>query len=94
MISFNYRVGFRTVSHSVVDDNDHNLVVDTLEETQYGVVETYYNDDGDITFTSENFIEPYGETLEDLKANFDDMKKAFELPVLDLDNIVYAEIDK
>ena len=34
------------------------------------------------------------ETLEDLKANFDDMKKAFELPVLDLDTVVYAEIDK
>ena len=93
-MSWNYRVGFRTVSYSVVDDNDHNLVVDTLEETQYGVVETYYNDKGDITFTSENFIEPYGETLEDLKVNFEDMQKAFELPVLDLDNIVYAEIDK
>ena len=90
-MKWEFRVGFRTVSYSVVDDNDHNLVVDTLEETQYGIVETYYNDKGDITFTSENFIEPYGETLEDLKANFDDMKKAFELPVLDLDNIAYAE---
>ena len=93
-MSWNYRVGFRTVSYPVVDDNDHNLVVDTLEETQYGVVETYYNDDGEITFTSAEFQSPYGETLEDLKANFDDMKKAFELPVLDLDNIVYVEIDK
>ena len=90
-MKWEFRVGFRTVSYSVVDDNDHNLVVDTLEETQYGIVETYYNDKGDITFTSENFIEPYGETLEDLKANFDDMKKAFELPVLDLDNIAYGE---
>ena len=93
-MSWNYRVAFRTVSYSVVDDNDHNLVVDTLEETQYSVVETYYNDDGEIAFTSAEFQSPYGKTLEDLKANFDDMKKAFELPVLDLDNIVYAEIDK
>ena len=93
-MSWNYRVAFRTVSYSVVDDNDHNLVVDTLEETQYGVVETYYSDDGEIAFTSAEFQSPYGETLEEIKANFDDMKKAFELPVLDLDNIVYAEIDK
>ena len=90
-MSWNYRVGFRTVSYSVVDDNDHNLVVDTLEETQYGIVETYYNDDGEIAFTSEEFQSPYGETLEDLKWCFEKMKKAFELPVLDLDNIVYVE---
>ena len=93
-MSWNYRVAFRTVSYPVVDDNDHNLVVDTLEETQYGVVETYYSDDGEIAFTSAEFQSPYGETLEEIKANFDDMKEAFELPVLDLDNIVYAEIDK
>ena len=90
-MSWNYRVGFRTVSYSVVDDNDYKLVVDTLEETQYGVVETYYNDDGEIAFTSAKFQSPYGETLEELKVNFEDMQKAFELPVLDLDNIVYAE---
>ena len=91
MTSFNYRVGFRTVSYSVVDDNDHNLVVDTLEETQYGVVETYYNDDGEITFTSVEFQSPYGETLEELKWSFDKMKEAFDKEVLDLDTIVYAE---
>ena len=90
-MKWEFRVGFRTVSYSVVDDNDHKLVVDTLEETQYGVVETYYNDDGEIAFTSAEFKSPYGETLEGLKVNFDMMQKAFELPVIDLDNIVYAE---
>ena len=93
-MSWNYRVGFRTVSYSVVDDNDYKLVVDTLEETQYGVVETYYSEEDEIAFTSAEFQEPYGETLEELKWCFEKMKKAFELPVLDLDNIVYAEIDK
>jgi hypothetical protein len=93
-MKWEFRVGFRTVSYSVVDDNDHKLVVDTLEETQYGVVETYYNDDGEITFTSAEFQSPYGETLEGLKVNFDMMQKAFELPVLDLDSIVYVEIGK
>ena len=90
-MKWEFRVGFRTVSYSVVDDNDHKLVVDTLEETQYGVVETYYNDDGEIAFTSAEFQSPYGETLEGLKVNFDMMQKAFELPVIDLDNIVYVE---
>ena len=70
---------------------DTGKVLETYTEDQFGICEVYYNDKGDITFTSENFIEPYGETLEDLKANFEDMQKAFELPVLDLDNIVYAE---
>ena len=90
-MSWNYRTGFRTVSYSVVDDNDHKLVVDTLEETQYGLVETYYNDDGEITFTSENFIEPYGETLEGLKWCFEKMKEAFDKEVIDLDNTVYSD---
>ena len=90
-MKWEFRVGFRTVSYSVVDDNDHNLVVDTLEETQYGIVETYYNDDGEIAFTSENFIEPYGETLEDLKTNFNLMKEAFDKEVIDLDNTIYAD---
>ena len=90
---WNYRV-CRKKLVSDVCDLDTGKVLETYTEDQFGICEVYYNDKGDITFTSENFIEPYGETLEDLKANFDNMKKAFELPVLDLDNIVYAEIDK
>ena len=87
-MSWNYRLGYKKLEVKI------DLSNDVYEEDCFGIVETYYNDKGEIAFTSENFIEPYGETLEDLKANFDDMKKAFELPVLDLDNIVYAEIDK
>ena len=87
---WNYRV-CRKKLVSDVCDLDTGEVLETYTEDQFGICEVYYNDKGDITFTSENFIEPYGETLEDLKANFDDMKKAFELPVLDLDNIVYVE---
>ena len=90
---WNYRV-CRKKLVSDVCDLDTGKVLETYTEDQFGICEVYYNDKGDIAFTSENFIEPYGETLEDLKANFDNMKKAFELPVLDLDNIVYAEIDK
>ena len=92
-MSWNYRI-CRKKLVSDVCDLDTGKVLETYTEDQFGICEVYYNDKGDIAFTSENFIEPYGETLEELKANFDDMKKAFELPVLDLDNIVYAEIDK
>ena len=87
-MTWNYRVACKKLEVKI------DLSNDVYEESCFGIVETYYNDKGDITFTSENFIEPYGETLEELKVNFEDMQKAFELPVLDLDNIVYVEIDK
>ena len=89
-MSFNYRICTKKLVSDVCD-MDTGKVLETYTEDQFGICEVYYNDKGDITFTSENFIEPYGETLEDLKAKFEDMQKAFELPVLDLDNIVYVE---
>ena len=88
-MTWNYRVACKKLVSDVCD-MDTGKVLETYTEDQFGICEVYYNDKGDITFTSENFIEPYGETLEDLKANFEDMQKAFELPVLDLDNIDYA----
>jgi hypothetical protein len=84
-VYWNYRVCKKVSSYKV------DLSNDVYEEDQFGICEVYYKDEGEIAFTSENFIEPYGETLEELKANFDCMKKAFEHPVLDLDNIVYTE---
>ena len=90
-MSWNYRVVKKCLTVDILKDEVTGEVVDSYSEDQFGICEVYYNDKGDITFTSENFIEPYGETLEDLKANFDDMQKAFELPVVDLDNIVYAQ---
>ena len=89
-MSWNYRICTKKLVSDVCD-MDTGKVLETYTEDQFGICEVYYNDEGDITFTSENFIEPYGETLEELKANFDDMQKAFELPVIDLDNIVYVE---
>ena len=93
-MQWNYRVAKKRLTVDILKDEVTGEVVDSYSENQFGICEVYYNDKGDITFTSENFIEPYGETLEDLKVNFEDMQKAFELPILDLDNIVYAEIDK
>lgn len=90
-MSWNYRAAKKRLTVDILKDEVTGEVVDSYSEDQFGICEVYYNDKGDITFASKNFIEPYGETLEDLKANFDDIQKAFELPVLDLDNIVYAE---
>ena len=87
-MTWNYRVACKKLEVKI------DLSNDVYEESCFGIVETYYNDEGEITFISESFQEPYGETLEDLKTSFNMMKEAFELPVLDLDNIVYAEIDK
>lgn len=84
-MSWNYRVCKKLSSYKV------DLSNDVYEEDCFGICEVYYNDKGEITFTSENFIEPYGETLEELKRNLESMQKAFNLPVLDLDNIVYSK---
>ena len=89
-MSWSYRICTKKLVSDVCD-MDTGKVLETYTEDQFGICEVYYNDKGDITFTSENFIEPYGETLEELKVNFEDMQKAFELLVLDLDNVVYAE---
>ena len=88
-MSWNYRI-CRKKLVSDVCDLDTGEVLETYEEDQFGICEVYYNDKGDITFTSENFIEPYGETLEDLKTNFNLMKEAFDKEVLDLDTVVYS----
>ena len=90
-MSWNYRAAKKRLTVDILKDEVTGEVVDSYSEDQFGICEVYYNDKGDITFTSENFIEPYGETLEELKVNFEDMQKAFELLVLDLDNVVYAE---
>lgn len=84
-MSWNYRIARKTLKCKVDLSNDY------YEEDQYGIVECYYNEEGEIYATTERFIEPYGETLEELKWSFDKMKEAFDKEVLDLDNIVYAK---
>lgn len=89
-MSWNYRV-CRKKLVSDACDLDTGEVLETYEEDQFGICEVYYNENGEISFTSTEFQSPYGETSEELKWCFEEMKKAFELPTLDLDNIVYAE---
>ena len=90
-MSWNYRAAKNRLTVDILKDEVTGEVVDSYSENQFGICEVYYNDKGDVTFTSENFIEPYGETLEDLKWCFDKMKEAFDKEVIDLDNTVYAD---
>ena len=90
-MSWNYRAAKKRLTVDILKDEVTGEVVDSYSEDRFGICEVYYNDKGDITFTSENFIEPYGETLEELKWSFDKMKEAFDKEVLDLDNIVYVK---
>ena len=83
-MSWNYRLAKKKHVADVLGGEDY-------EEDCFGIVETYYNDDGEICFTSKEFQEPYGETFEGLKWCFEKMQEAFKLPVLDLDNIEYAD---
>lgn len=89
-MSWEYRTGRKKLVSNVCD-MDTGEVLETYMEDQYGIVECYYNDEGEIYATTEHFIEPYGETLEELKWSFEGMKEAFDKEVLDLDNIVYAK---
>ena len=49
----------------------------------YGVHEVYYDAEGKPTMCSEA-IQPYGETLDELKVDLERMMEAFEKPVLDM----------
>jgi len=88
MSHWNYRVGKRTTTYEVVSDNDYSKVIDELSEDQYGIVECYYNEDGDIQFTSAEFQAPTGETYEELISDLELMlSDAKGKPVLDLDKL-------
>lgn len=72
-MSFNYRIMKR--SH---DDG-------TIE---YAIHEVYYDSvDGDVIAWSERPIEPYGQTLEEIKDDLRMMSAALTKPVLDMDEL-------
>ena len=64
-------------------------VINGVEEITYGLVEAYYNDKGDLWLTTERFIEPSGETKEELIENLEMMLKVAkkDAPVLDLEKL-------
>lgn len=80
-MSWNYRIGKRKVPYK------DSTALSEQTEIVYGIVECYYDKNGDIEFTSEEFQKPYGETLDELISDFNLMSKAYELPILDLDEL-------
>lgn len=62
------------------------------EDTLWGIVEAYYNEQGEVTYTTENFVdcnnfECPGDVMDSLEA----MREACDKDPLDLDNLVYAK---
>ena len=77
MSHWEYRIGFK------------RHIINCKEVLEYGLVEAYYNDKGDIWLTTERFIEPSGETKEELIENLEMMLKDAkkDVPVLDLEKL-------
>lgn len=89
MSHWNYRTAFKRHKINTVDDVTHKPTGEVVEELTYGLVEAYYNDKGDLWLTTERFIEPSGETKEDLIENLEMMLKDAkkDVPVLDLEKL-------
>lgn len=68
-MSWNFRVLRRTVGHEVI----------------YGIHEVYYDDAGTPRSCSSDAIEPYGDTVDDLRQELQHMVAALDEPVLDYD---------
>ena len=77
MSHWNYRTAFK------------RQVINGVEEITYGFIEAYYNDKGELWLTTERFIEPSGETKEELIENLEMMLKDAkkDAPVLDLEKL-------
>ena len=52
----------------------------------YYIKEVYYNEDNGKIEAFSEITEPYGETIDDLKKDLEKMVKAFEKPVIELEN--------
>ncbi|NJK75609.1 MAG: hypothetical protein HC942_18290 [Microcoleus sp. SU_5_6] len=57
------------------------------KEGDYVIREVIYDDKGEIVACTENPVEPFGRTLEELAQSIDDFKAALKLPVLILEDI-------
>jgi hypothetical protein len=57
------------------------------DDGDYIIREVFYAEDGTIVGCTENAVEPYGQTLEELAQSIDDFKAALALPVLTLADV-------
>ena len=53
----------------------------------YAIREAIYDENGEIVGCTENSVEPFGRTLEELAQSIDDFKAALKLPLLTLEDM-------
>jgi hypothetical protein len=70
---------YRRCKQRQVDDFD-------IETVKYFIAEVYYSPDNKIVAWDEQILKD-NESEEDLKKDFDKIRDAFKMPILDLDNI-------
>lgn len=56
--------------------------------TTYTIYEVYYDEQDNIQFVTENPVNPHGETIIGLKNDLKYMRKALNLPILDMDEVL------
>ena len=78
MTHWNYRVCKRTYTES------------GEPEVYYGIHETYYDDKGNICAITQDLIDVFGESIEELKETLARMSKALEKEVIDLDTFSFS----
>lgn len=61
------------------------------EHVFFGIHEVYYDESGRPTTCTMEQIAPFGETLDELRADVEMIAKALDLPVLDYDSIGLKE---
>ena len=60
---------------------NYRVVRDT--DGAFSIREAYYDNEGRVEAITEEGIGPYGDTVEELRADYERMREAFEKPVLD-----------
>lgn len=65
-----------------------------LDKDVFQIYEVYYNEAGEITAITEDRIAPLGETLEELQDDLEYYSRALKMPVLKMEEIVFAPMDK
>ena len=89
MSHWNYCTAFKRHKVNIVDDVSYKPTGEIEESLEYGLIECYYDDYGNIKFTTERFMLPSGETKEELIENIEMMLKDAkkDAPVLDLEKL-------
>ena len=59
---------------------------------EYGIVEAHYDDDNVLIAYTSSFIEPWGETTEELENVLNKMKEALNKPVIDEDEFLKSKL--